>query len=112
MQHLKKQLAVFLLFAFFWAMLPGPLLHAMFADHHDTADNECAVHHKGLGLHVEKQHVHCEVLKVQGPAYDQPALLVCRDARPVWHERFAAAPRITYYHLRFHTKPSRGPPAA
>ena len=61
------------------ASFPAPVLHDIFADHTDAANNHCQYYHKDLGCHIEEQQEHCDVFKANTPLYD--ALKVCQDFR-------------------------------
>lgn len=69
MQKIKKYIAGFLLAVFSLVALPPALLHNVFADHTDRADNYCDFYHKNLGTHVENEHTSCEVFKTNTPVY-------------------------------------------
>jgi len=70
LKKLHNYTAWFLLLVFAWVLTPAHTIHDLFADHHDTADNYCKLYHAHLGTHVEEQHTHCEILKLDSPAYD------------------------------------------
>ena len=75
MKKLKVYIAYFLLFVFAWVITPTHTIHHFFADHEDTADNFCSVHHGHLGTHIEEQHVHCDILKLNTPVYSLPEMV-------------------------------------
>lgn len=62
--------------AFTWVITPAHTIHDLFANHHDTADNFCKLYHSHLGTHIEEQHTHCDILKLDSPAYDLTTLVV------------------------------------
>ncbi|MBK7817584.1 MAG: hypothetical protein IPJ60_08555 [Sphingobacteriaceae bacterium] len=68
MKKLNTYIAYFLLVAFSWVITPAHTIHDLFADHHDTADNFCKLNHAHLGTHLEEQHIHCDILKLDSPA--------------------------------------------
>jgi len=70
MQKWRKALAAFLLTVFSVVALPAPVLHELFANHTDVADNHCRYYHKDLGRHVEEQQTHCDIFKTNTPLYD------------------------------------------
>jgi hypothetical protein len=69
-KKLNTYMARFLLLAFAWVLIPSHTIHDLFADHHDTADNYCKLYHAHLGTHMEEQHTHCEILKLDSPVYN------------------------------------------
>lgn len=55
---------------------PTHTLHDLFAGHEDTAYDFCRVHHSHLGTHIEEQHTHCDILKLNTPIYSLPELVI------------------------------------
>jgi hypothetical protein len=111
LKKLNVYLAYFLLVAFAWVITPAHTIHDVFADHHDTADNFCKFYHSHLGTHVEEQHTHCDILKLDSPIYDlaivvsvESAKTVINTSAPIYKQRFLLADLS--YNL-----PSRAPPA-
>jgi len=69
MQRMKKSIASFLLAVFSLVVIPAPLLHEIFANHTDVADNHCCFYHKNLGKHIEEKQNHCDIFKADTPVY-------------------------------------------
>ena len=110
MKKLNIYLAYFLLAAFTWVITPAHTIHDIFANHHDTADNFCKLYHSHLGTHVEEQHTHCDILKLDSPAYDLTTLVAVEcvsneinTSLPFYKQRASQADLS--YNL-----PSRAPP--
>jgi hypothetical protein len=91
-------------------MLPTHTMHNLFAHHEDTAHDYCATHHGHLGLHVEKKHTHCEILKTNTPVYDSPDLFVFEKTEAI----IIAEVKSNYSSVHFNSLvfniPARGPP--
>lgn len=69
MERIKRHIACFLLAVFSLVAIPAPLLHEIFANHMDVADNHCHFYHKGLGKHIEEKQNHCDIFKADTPVY-------------------------------------------
>jgi hypothetical protein len=109
MKSCKKYTALFLLLVFAWALLPGPLLHEFFADHHDTA---CELQHDSSTAQVEATHTHCDIFTTNSPVYDAPRLVVF--TQPIAEAGGEVVCALTQHYLRplIGNTLSRGPPAA
>jgi hypothetical protein len=111
LKKVNTYLAYFLLLAFAWATTPAHTIHDLFADHHDRAGNFCKLYHSHLGTHVEEQHTHCDILKLDSPVYDLTALVCVKAEKNVVstslpNYKKAVLPVDLSYNL-----PSRAPPS-
>jgi hypothetical protein len=110
LKKFNTYIAYFLLLAFAWVITPAQTIHDIFADHHDTADNYCKLYHSHLGTHVEEQHTHCDILKLDSPVYDLTALVAVSSVKHV------VSTSLTVYKSRplqadlSYNLPSRAPP--
>jgi hypothetical protein len=112
MKKWRKALAAFLLAVFSVVALPAPVLHELFANHTDVADNHCRYYHKDLGRHIEEQQTHCDIFKANTPLYD--AVTVSQEFTfytTVITYYKAAQPAALSLSAPLHL-PARAPPAA
>jgi hypothetical protein len=93
------------------AILPTHTLHEWFADHEDTEHNFCEKYHSHLGIHVEKTHTHCEILKTNTPVYYSPSLPVFKTVQTVILSEISSAYESFLPSQASLNIPARGPPA-
>jgi len=110
-KKLKVYISYFLLFVFAWVITPTHSIHDIFADHEDTPDNYCLVNHAHLGVHVEEQHVHCDILKLNTPVYDIPVFDNVVEYKSVINTVIANYYEATFVSFPYSHLPSRAPPA-
>ena len=110
LKSLNKYLACFLLVTFSWVILPTHTIHDLFANHNDTDSNFCARYHSHLGLHVEKKHTHCEILKINTPVYDSPPLFIFEKIDAGFISEIKTNLQSVYFNQKYFNLPSRAPP--
>lgn len=111
LKTIKKYISYFLLVTFSWAIVPTHTLHEIFADHNDTAHDYCAKFHAHLGLHVEKKHTHCEILKSTTPVYDRTNFFILDKIEPVFVAEIKSEYQSASLNQFLTSVPARGPPA-
>jgi hypothetical protein len=90
--------------------LPAHTLHDLFADHEDTEHGFCERYHAHLGIHVEKKHRHCELLKTITPIYDQPSFFSLQKAETIIFASIFTSYSEKAKDQNFFSFPARGPP--
>jgi len=106
----KNYIAIFLVLAFAWAILPAHTIHHWFADHEDTADNYCLTHHSHLGIHIEERHTHCEILQFDSPVYNAPVLVQLNTPNAFLMESYLSSYEDIPHAYSYCNLPSRAPP--
>lgn len=112
MRAFKKHISLLLLLIFGWLLMPASLLHDAFADHQDTDDSECYLHHRSMGVHIEKEHTHCGIFNTNTPLYDSPKVTALVKVVFVFLSVLHSRIEASYHHLRPVALPSRAPPIA
>ena len=112
MQKIKNHIAVFLLLVFSLVALPPSVLHNVFANHTDTADNHCDYFHKDLGTHVESAHTSCDIFKTNTPVYDALQVLHTVSIFRIVLSQYKITDVSSASHTSKISLPARAPPIA
>lgn len=105
-----KYLNVMVLAVFVWVNIPVSFSHDLLANHHDDDQTDCLLHHKHLGVHVEKLSSHCGLFDFESPVFDTPQIIHFSKGEDILLSEISFQIKSVYSKSFYLKLSGRGPP--